>query len=77
MIVKHSTDFGRPEFPAAQNWNDVPGYEMPIGDTLATQMSWKEFFNSPEFHQIIDNWANKQLFYKDNKNKWKAKFEVQ
>ena len=47
-------DFGRPEFPAAQNWNDVPGYEMPIGDTLATQMSWKEFFNSPEFHQVID-----------------------
>lgn len=46
-------DFNRPEFSAAQNWNDIPGYEAPIGKTLATQMDWKEFFGSPEFHLVI------------------------
>lgn len=46
-------DFNRPEFSAAQNWNDIPGYEAPIGKTLATQMGWKEFFGSPEFHLVI------------------------
>lgn len=46
-------DFTRPEFSAAQNWNDIPGYEAPIGKTLATQMDWKEFFGSPEFHLVI------------------------
>lgn len=49
------SDFARPEFStsAAQNWHDVPGYEMPIGETLATQMDWKTFFNSQEFHLVI------------------------
>lgn len=48
-------DFVRPEFStsAAQNWNDIPGYEAPVGKALATQMDWKEFFNSPEFHLVI------------------------
>lgn len=46
-------DFTRPEFPAAQNWNDIPGYEMPLSKTLATQMDWKEFFGSSEFHLLI------------------------
>lgn len=46
-------DFAKPEFSAAQSWNDIPGYEMPAGETLATQMNWKEFFNSPEFHLVI------------------------
>lgn len=26
---------------------------MPIGETLATQMDWKQFFNSQEFHLVI------------------------
>lgn len=46
-------DFARPEFSAAQSWHDVPGYEMPIGESLATQMDWKDFFNSQEFHLVI------------------------
>ena len=46
-------DFARPEFSAAQSWHDIPGYEMPIGEELATQMDWKEFFNSSEFHLVI------------------------
>lgn len=46
-------DFARPDFSAAQNWHDVPGYEMPVGEHLATRMDWKAFFNSSEFHLII------------------------
>ena len=46
-------DYARPDFSAAPNWQDVPGYNLPVGDQLATQMDWKEFFNSSEFHLII------------------------
>ena len=46
-------DLTRPEFSAAQNWNNIPGYEALIGETLATQMDWKEFFGSSEFHLVI------------------------
>ena len=30
-----------------------------------------------EFNQILEKWVNKELFYKDNKNRWKPKFEVE
>ncbi|MGD9649161.1 MAG: efflux transporter outer membrane subunit [Dongiaceae bacterium] len=46
-------DFSRPAFDAAGNWNDVPGYQLPVGDKLAAQMGWKEFFSSPELSQVI------------------------
>lgn len=46
-------DFVRPDFSAAYEWHDVPGYELPAGDNLATQTDWKEFFSSPEFHLVI------------------------
>ena len=29
-----------------------------------------------EFNEILDKWANKKLLYKDNKNRWKPKFEI-
>jgi len=47
-------DTSRPDFTAAQDWNDVPGYELPVGQDLATQVHWKSFFSSPEFHLIVD-----------------------
>lgn len=46
-------DFIQPEFSAAKNWSDIPGYEAPVGEALATQMEWTEFFGSPEFHLVI------------------------
>ncbi len=46
-------DFSRPAFPAAQNWSEVPGYEAPLGTTLAQQMDWKTFFDTPELHLVI------------------------
>ena len=47
-------DFAKPEFSAAQSWNDIPGYETSMGETKATQVSWKEFFIAPEFHLVIE-----------------------
>ena len=29
-----------------------------------------------EFDQILDKWANKDLFYKNNKGVWTSKFEI-
>ena len=46
-------DFSRPDFSAAQNWHDVPGYESETREKLAVEMDWKEFFNSSEFHLVI------------------------
>ena len=46
-------EFSRPDFSAAQNWNDLPGYELQTGADMAAQMDWKEFFNSQEFHLVI------------------------
>ena len=33
--------------------------------------------NIDEFNDILEKWVNKELFYKDNKNRWKPKFEVE
>lgn len=44
----------RPDFSAAQSWSVIEGYERPVGDTLATQMSWEEFFISPELRLVVD-----------------------
>ena len=32
--------------------------------------------NADEFNEIIDKWANKDLFYKNNQNIWTPKFEI-
>ncbi len=29
-----------------------------------------------EYNQVLEKWANKKLFYKNNKNEWTAKFEI-
>ena len=29
-----------------------------------------------DFESILGKWANKKLFYKDNKNKWVPKFNI-
>ena len=32
--------------------------------------------NENEFNEVIDKWANKNLFYKNNENTWTPKFEI-
>lgn len=46
-------DFSRPDFSAAQSWNDIPAYELPKGEQLAAKMDWKEFFNSEDLWLVI------------------------
>ena len=29
-----------------------------------------------EYNRILEKWANKDLFYKNNENKWTPKFEI-
>lgn len=46
-------EYTRPNFAAANNWQEVAGYEMPVGEALATQMDWKSFFQSQELWLVI------------------------
>ena len=46
-------DFKLPGFSASQNWDEVPGYTLPMGDEAATDLAWQEFFGSPELSQVI------------------------
>ena len=46
-------DYIQPDFSAAQSWNDVPGYTVPVGEELAMQMTWQEFFTSEELRVVI------------------------
>ncbi|MBL4804625.1 MAG: efflux transporter outer membrane subunit [Alphaproteobacteria bacterium] len=46
-------DYIQPDFSAAQSWNDVPGYTLPVGEELAMQMTWQEFFTSEELRVVI------------------------
>ena len=43
---------------------------MVAGWHLATPL------NENEFNEVIDKWANKNLFYKNNENTWTPKFEI-
>ena len=36
--------YERPQFSASTSWQNVPGYEMPVGETLASDLEWKKFF---------------------------------
>ncbi len=47
-------DFVLPDFFAARSWNDVPGYEYPVGENIAQQMDWKTFFDAPAFRLVIE-----------------------
>ncbi len=47
-------NFIRPEFSAAQQWDDILGYEMPVGEKTADRVGWKEFFTSPQVQSVIE-----------------------
>ncbi len=46
-------DYQRPELSVATAWSNVPGYEAVIGDSVAAQLHWNTFFQSPELSQVI------------------------
>ncbi|HCK32865.1 MAG: multidrug transporter [Micavibrio sp.] len=45
--------YERPQFSASTSWQNVPGYEMPVGETLASDLEWKKFFDSQELWLVI------------------------
>lgn len=47
-------DMSMPSFSASKNWSDVSGYEKPVGDIVATQVAWRDFFRSKELEQVIE-----------------------
>ena len=49
--------------------------EPPDDDHIKKYLEYYSM-NENEFNEVIDKWANKDLFYKNNKNKWTSKFEI-
>jgi hypothetical protein len=49
--------------------------EPPDKDHIKKYMEYYSM-DENEFNEVIDKWANKNLFYKNNENKWTAKFEI-
>lgn len=47
-------DYVRPDLSSAAVWSNVPGYELPAGENIATQLHWKTFFQSPELANVIE-----------------------
>ena len=37
-------NYERPDFAAAPEWNSPSGYELPVGEAMATKLTWQEFF---------------------------------
>lgn len=60
-----------PNFSAAERWEDLPGYQASVRQALATQMSWQEFFDTPELHLVIGT------AMQNNKDLKKAALSVQ
>lgn len=46
-------EYTRPDLSSASVWSEVPGYEIAEGSDIATQMHWKNFFQSPEIAHVI------------------------
>ncbi|MDP7142565.1 MAG: efflux transporter outer membrane subunit [Alphaproteobacteria bacterium] len=46
-------DYLRPGFSAAEQWNDVPGYETAQGEQAAQNLHWRNFFKDPALRQVI------------------------
>lgn len=46
-------DYERPDFSAATVWEEVPGYERPVGTEQAMEMDWKQFFGSQELWLVV------------------------
>jgi multidrug efflux system outer membrane protein len=46
-------DYMQPDFAAAPQWGDVPGYDMPDGTYQVSDLGWKEYFDSSELWLVI------------------------
>ena len=57
-------DYLKPDFSAAQQWNEVEGYEKPVGEKLAQEMDWKEFFQSQELWLVVGTALQNNKDYK-------------
>lgn len=43
-----------PTFSASQDWNNVAGYEQNFKGEKIAQLEWRNYFLSPELHQVIE-----------------------
>lgn len=46
-------DYSQPDFSAAVQWHNMPGYIQPAEQQDMAQMSWQNFFQSPALQQVI------------------------
>jgi len=46
-------EYVRPNFSAAKQWSDIPGYTTVEGNLAAQNLSWQEFFKDPALSQVI------------------------
>jgi len=46
-------DYMQPQFSAAKQWSDIPGYATVEGKTAAQALGWKEFFKDPALSHVI------------------------
>lgn len=46
-------EYETPPYAQALMWRELPGYESSAGQRAATQISWREFYQSPELQLVI------------------------
>ena len=46
-------DYTQPDFSAAPEWSEVPGYNVPEGEFQISDLDWKEYFDSSELWLVI------------------------
>lgn len=46
-------DYLRPDFSAANQWDNLPGYITPSGEVAAQKLAWDEYFVSDEVKTLI------------------------
>lgn len=64
-------DYVQPNFPAAEGWSAIPGYEQAQGTDQANALSWQTFFESPELKQVI------QVALENNKDLRQAALNIE
>ena len=47
-------NYERPDFAAAPEWNSPSGFELPVGEAMATKLTWQEFFADQHLKMVIE-----------------------
>ena len=47
-------NYERPNFAAAPEWQTPEGYDLPVGEAVATKLTWREFFADPHLQRVIE-----------------------